>query len=265
MENYIGARLRFETAGGDVEGRLKEIRKQERVLVIEEDENKLKEVPVEDIKKLEIVKTVQKTAEPTQRDCVSEEEARKILEDAFLHAYPTEDAFLAITSGGLLKIIANVFKCRFEDRIAVLVLGDDVFARLGYVFAMTLHNANLNPDVESTSHASPKTVSMRQRFTNSGHKLTKASGAYKLVVVCSDVDDVALPKQLTAQNILFCTLPSKCDEGGAKHGVVYGVKTERVAVFPGKVFCIDVGLGDALLRKYNLRRRYPSSVFGIQK
>lgn len=264
MENYIGARLRFETAGGDVEGRLKEIRKQERVLVVE-DGDKLKEIPVEDIKKLEIVKTAQKAAEPVQKDFVSEEEARRILEDAFLNAYPTEDAFLAVAAGGLLKIIANVFKCRFDDRIAVLVSGDGVFSRLGYVFAMTLHNANLNPDVESGSHASPKTVAMQQRFTNGGYKLTKASGAYKLVVVCSDADDSALPKQLSAQNVLFCSLPERCDEGGAKYGVVYGVKTERVAVFPGKVFCIDVGLGDALLRKYKLRRRYPSSVFGIQK
>lgn len=264
MENYIGARLRFETAGGDVEGRLKEIRKQERVLVIE-DGDVVKKVPMVDIKKLEIVKTAQKAAEPVQKECVSEEEARRILNDAFLHAYPTEDAFLAVVSGGLLKIIANVFKYRFEDRIAVLVSGDGVFARLGYVFAMTLHNANLNPDVESGSHASPKTVAMQQRFTNSGYKFVKASGMYKLVVLCSDTDDTAPLKQLSAQNVLFCTLPERCDEGGAKYGVVYGVKTERVAVFPGKVFCIDVGLGDALLRKYNLRRRYPSSVFGIQK
>lgn len=264
MENYIGARLRFETAGGDVEGRLKEIRKQERVLVVE-DGDRVKEVPVGDIKKLEIVKVAPKAAEPAQRDCVSDGEARKILEDAFISAYPTEDAFLAIASGGLFKIIANVFKCRVEDRIAVLVSGDGVFSRLGYVFAMTLFNANLSPDVESSGHASPKTVAVAQRFANSGHKTTEAAGAYKLAVVCSDAEDAALSSAVSAQNVLFCNLPSKCGEDGAKYGVVYGVKTERVAEFPGKVFCIDVGLGDALLQKYSLRRRYPSSVFGIQK
>lgn len=273
MENYIGANLKFETTFGSIEGTLREIRKQDGILMIEDhlSKEKLKEISISEIKQLEIIKRKEelskkvviepvKAQKETFRDFVTNEEARKILSDAFSNSYPTEEAFLSIVSINILKIVLNVFKCKAEDRVAVLIGGDDVFSRLGYFLAIHLFNAGLSPYVNSPVHTSPETAAIVQRFKNSGYKVSKASEQYKLVVLCSEVDK-GLLKTLSYQNLFFCELPEDTKEPGTKYGLVYGAKTDRVPTFNGKVFCIDVGLPEEFLKKYKLKRQYPSSVF----
>ena len=57
MDQYLGRSLRFETATGKIEGRLKEIKMEEGKLVVEENSvsNKIKEISIIEIIQLELV------------------------------------------------------------------------------------------------------------------------------------------------------------------------------------------------------------------
>lgn len=275
MENYIGSNLKFETTFGSIEGILREIRKQDGILMVEDNlsRDKLKEISISEVKQLEIVKNKEEETkkEPqiqkevprekdAPRDFVANENARRMLKDAFSNSYPTEEAFLSVASASILKIVLNVFKCRPEDRVAILIGGDDVFSRLAYVLAILLFNSGLSPDVTSSGHTTPETAALQQRFRNCGYQLSTPSGQYKVVILCSEAARVHL-RQLSYQSLFFCELPRETREPGMKYGVVYGVKTDRVSAFNGKVFCIDVGFSEDFLKRHGLRRQYPSSVF----
>lgn len=272
MESYIGASLKFETISGFIEGRLKEIRKKDGVLIVEKDfrDDVLKEISINDIKSLEIIKKRADEAAKDpgvatthqQKDTVTHEEAKEMLSDAFLCFYPTEDTFLSVVSHSVMKIVTNVFRCKAEDRIAILISGDDVFARLGYVLAMVMYNSNLSPDVHCTGHVSAKTAALAQRFTNNGYKISANPGQQYRLAICSSAESL---NQVSYQSALFTDLPAECTDPGMKYGLVYGIKTDRVNAFSGRVFCIDVGFSDTFLKKYNLRRKYPSSVFCLPK
>ena len=197
---------------------------------------------------------------------LTDEDAKIMLQDAFLNYYPTEEAFLSSVSGGIMKIVTNIFKCKKDDRIAVLIEGNDVFSKLGYILAILMSNSGLKPDVYNKNGiTSPDVAQTFQRFTNNGHQHTSLTGQYRVLVVCSNSDRISL-KQISYQNVIFTNLSKEYNkENGTKYGLVYGIKTDRVNKFNGRVFCIDVGFTDTFLMKYHLKRNYPSSVFYLPR
>lgn len=282
MNEFIGHQMKYELTNNQIIlGILKEIKEETNTFIVEEMQtNNILRIPVVNVKNITLF---EEEAESSQQNSVSSVENRnksdqifveqgamyRILEESFAKYFPSEEQFHSIVSHNVFKIIFSIFKTSDSDKMALIIGGDDFFARLGITLAMFLSNFSFKPDVYFCDEINdPLTVSFIQRFKNVGLNISeRLSYKYKTVIVSSRGSFLSrnILKEISSEGFIYMDLPDKkINLNPNTMGIIYGVKDERIEKFGGRVVCVDVGIPNNVLNKYGVKRNYPNPQFYVK-